>query len=469
MASMSDSSRSAQIATDENRTAPRGNSFFEYIRSGWEPTSPTRVDRLPVACFAHARRQRLSAQFPGQRLVIHAGEMKQRSNDTFYMFRPHSAFTHLTGWGSDAEPGSVLLFEPVQDGHEVTLFFRESAGKDSDEFFSDPTIGEFWVGPRPSLIDVGERLGVATRSLNEWRAPADAITLENADLARAVSELRLVKDEFEIAELQAAVNSTKRGFEEVIAAFPHAVEHPRGERVIEGAFSMRARLDGNGVGYDTIAASGAHACILHWVNNDGPVKPGDLLLLDAGIELDSLYTADITRTIPVSGHFTAVQREVYEAVLEAADAAHAVVKPGITFHQVHEAAMEVIERRIKSWGFWPENPEEQVEYHRRFMVHGTSHHLGLDVHDCAQARREMYREGILEPGMVFTIEPGLYFHAGDLMVPEVFRGIGVRIEDNVVVTESGYESLSAHIPRTADDVEAWVASCTAKAEKTERR
>jgi Xaa-Pro aminopeptidase len=183
------------------------------------------------------------------------------------------------------------------------------------------------------------------------------------------------------------------------------------------------------------------------------------------VELPSLYTADITRTIPVDGRFTPTQRMVYEAVREAADAAFAIVKPGIRFLDVHETAMAVIARKAAEWGLLPSTAEDAMkpdnQQHRRYMVHGTSHHLGIDVHDCAKARRELYREGKLQAGMIFTIEPGLYFQPDDLTVPEEFRGIGVRIEDDVLVTETGVENLSAAIPRTADEVEAWIARLTA--------
>jgi Xaa-Pro aminopeptidase len=261
--------------------------------------------------------------------------------------------------------------------------------------------------------------------------------------------------------MRQAVAATKLAFDDVVTDLPAIALHDRGERLVEGTFNRRARAEGNTVGYDTIAASGPHACILHWTRNDGPVVPGDVILLDAGVELDSLYTADITRTLPVNGTFTEVQRRVYEAVREAADAAFAIVKPGIRFREIHAAAMQVIAAKTAEWGLLPVSAAESLEpehqYHRRYMVHGTSHHLGIDVHDCAQARRELYLDGILEAGMVFTIEPGLYFQPDDLTVPEEYRGIGVRIEDNIVVTESGAENLSVGIPRTADDVEAWLA------------
>ena len=448
---------SAEISNENRSTTPTTERFTTYIRSQWADDAREIPEARPAAPYAAQRRSALSEQFTGKRLVIEAGLAKQRSNDTFYIFRAHSAFSHLTGWGADALPGSILVLEPNASGHDATLFFPESAGKDTDEFFANPTVGEFWTGKRPSLAQVAGDLGLNTRSLAEFTSEPGDVTLANADLARAVSELRLVKDEYEIEQMREAVMATEQGFNAVIEAFPRATQHPRGERVVEGAFGMQARLDGNGVGYETIAASGPHACTLHWEKNNGAVLEGDLLLLDAGIELDSLYTADITRTLPISGTFSPVQRKVYEAVLEAADAAHAIVRPGITFHEVHDTAMAVIERKTREWGFLPEKEEgDETPYHRRYMVHGTSHHLGLDVHDCAQAKRELYMDGVLEPGMVFTIEPGLYFQPEDLTVPEEFRGIGVRIEDDIVVTETGHESLSAHIPRTADDVEAWV-------------
>lgn len=448
----------AEINNENRSTTPDTEIFKNYIGSNWADSPRPIPAAREAAPYAAARRETLSANFAGKRLVIEAGIMKQRSNDTWYQFRAHSAFSHLTGWGSDSEPGAILVFEPSGDTHDVTLFFAPSAGRDTDEFYANPEIGEFWIGERPTLEQVAGDLAIKTDALRNFKSSDADVTLADKDLATFVSELRLVKDAYEIEEMRKAVIATERGFEEVIASLSRAKEHSRGERIVEGVFSARARLDGNGLGYDTIAASGAHACTLHWIKNDGPVLDGDLLLLDAGVELDSLYTADITRTIPVSGKFTPVQRQVYEAVREAADAAHAIVRPGIKFHEVHSAAMEVIERKTREWGFLPDvDPADDTPYHRRYMVHGTSHHLGLDVHDCAQAKRDLYMDGELEEGMIFTIEPGLYFQPDDLTVPEEFRGIGVRIEDDIVVTRDGYDSLSAHIPRTADDVEAWFA------------
>ncbi len=459
-------SESAQPSTKNRSTTPTSSAFQTYVGEHWAE----RTDALPSlrehAKYAAARRHALSAKFPGERLVFEAGAMQVRSNDTFYMFRAHSDFAWLTGWGSDSEPDAVLVMEPTAAGHNASLYFRAPAGRDSDEFYANPDIGEFWVGPRPSLAHVAAELGLPACDLAALPAAlkADAPTRTvpgDSDLSQEVSEMRLVKDAYEIGQMQIAIEATSRGFSDIVRVLPLIAGNPRGERIIEGAFASRARLEGNGVGYETIAASGAHACILHWIKNDGTVNAGDLVLIDAGVEVDSYYTADITRTLPASGKFTPVQRKVYEAVREAADAAFAVIRPGITFHEVHDAAMEVIAAKVAEWGFLPLSAEESLkpenQHHRRYMVHGTSHHLGIDVHDCAAARREMYKDGIVAEGMVFTVEPGLYFQPDDLTVPEEYRGIGVRIEDDIVVTKDGAVNLSASIPRTADEVEAWLA------------
>ena len=453
--------------TSRSRT-PHSEKFLDYISSGWASPAKPAVATAQVAPFAAARRLKVAAAFAGNVIVIAAGDSKVRSNDTDYRFRPHSAFAHLTGWGSATVPGSVLVIDSRESTPVSTLFFRESAGRDSEEFFANPAIGEFWVGARPGLADIGALLDVETRSITEFDLFIDSVSdikpldLDHEPLAEFVSELRLVKDSFEIAQMRAAVEASIRGFEEIKHSLVAAKQVARGERVVETAFFAAARLHGNDLGYDTIAAAGTHACTLHWIQNDGPVRDGDLILVDAGVEVDSLYTADITRTLPVNGKFSAVQRKVYEAVLEAADAAFAVAKPGVKFRAVHEAAMQVIARKTAEWGLLPVTAEESLEpenqHHRRWMVHGTSHHLGLDVHDCAQARRELYMDAELKPGMVFTIEPGLYFQADDLLVPEEFRGLGIRIEDDVLVTETGVENLSVGLPRSVDAVERWMTS-----------
>lgn len=478
---------------------PSSPAFRKFIASGWEGREDTLPEESPAAPFAAARRERLAALFPGERIVVPAGTLVTRSNDTDYRFRPHSAFAHLTGLGTDQEPDAVLVLHPTDGGeqsHEAVLYFRPRAGKDTEEFYADSRYGELWVGERPSLAEVAAVTGLRTAHIDSLadelakdagaggvqvrvvrgvdaaveaqvetaRTGQQETEAADAKLTEALSELRLRKDEYEVAEMRKAIAATAEGFADIVRSLPRAVEHPRGERVIEGVFGARAREEGNAVGYDTIAASGNHANTLHWIRNDGRVHPGDLVLVDAGVEVDSLYTADVTRTLPVDGVFTPAQRQVYDAVLEAADAAFArAAEPGVRFRDLHAAAMEVLAHRLEEWGLLPgtaaESLAEDGQFHRRWMVHGTSHHLGIDVHDCAQARREMYLDAELEPGMIFTIEPGLYFRADDLTVPEELRGIGVRIEDDVLVHEDGsVENLSAALPRRADDVEAWMAS-----------
>jgi Xaa-Pro aminopeptidase len=249
--------------------------------------------------------------------------------------------------------------------------------------------------------------------------------------------------------MRLAVEVTARGFDDIVADLP-IIDTPRGERAVEGIFHHRARVEGNGEGYDTIAASGPHACYLHWTRNDGAVVPGDLILIDAGVEVDSLYTADITRTLPVSGTFTDVQRRVYETVREAADAAFAVAKPGVKFRAVHEAAMAVIARRTAEWGLLPVTADEALDADAAASTAATWCTARAPPRDRrarlrAGAPRDVLRR-LLEEGMVFTIEPGLYFQIDDLTVPEEYRGIGVRIEDDILVTADGPVNLSPASP-----------------------
>lgn len=450
---------------DNRSRRPDSPSFAAFITSGWAPAPSGGAVRSPAADATPARRSALSAMFPGEQLVIRAGDLVTRSNDTDYRFRPHSAFAHLSGLGMDQEPGAVLVLHPRRlpaTGHDAILYLRPLAARDTEEFYADSRHGEFWVGPRPTLADMAEVTGIATAHIDTLDADLMDGHLDTGDprLAEAVSELRLIKDDYEVGQLRLAVAATIEGFSRVAAALPRAAAHERGERLVETTFDAQARLAGNAVGYETIAAGGDHATTLHWIRNDGTVRDGELLLLDAGVEVDSLYTADLTRTLPVSGRFTGVQRRVYQAVLDAADAAFAVAVPGKRFRDVHAAAMEVIADRLSQWGLLPGTAAESLspggQFHRRWMVHGTSHHLGLDVHDCAQARRELYLDAVLEPGMVFTIEPGLYFKRDDRLVPEEYRGIGIRIEDDVLITATGNENLSAALPRHPDDVEAWL-------------
>lgn len=476
--------------TENRSTTPTNSRFTSQIVEGWaEPAAAFHSASGEQAPFAALRRQKVSAAYQGVRLIVSAGVRKRRSNDMDYPFRAHSDFAWLTGWGSESEPGATLVFEPTKGGHEITLFFRPSAGRGTSEFYSHAEIGEFWIGPRPSLEAVGRLLAIEVRDIGELAeyltrtdaetvqtvfggardSGVDAIRVQSAlasdgladlQLSRSLAELRLVKDTYEVEQLQQAVEATGRGFTDVLAELPQIAGHARGERLIESAMYRRARLEGNAVGYNPIVAAGEHSCVLHWMRNDGPVRSGDLVLIDAGVEADSLYTADITRVFPINGRFSDAQRKVYDTLVEASDAALATVRPGARFRDAHDTAMRVIADRLSEWGLIDVSGEESMraenQDHRRYIVHGISHHLGLDVHDCALARTELYLDGVLEEGMVFTIEPGLYFRSEDLTVPDEFKGIGIRIEDDIVVTATGARRLSDSIPRTSHEVEAWM-------------
>ncbi|MER6136658.1 aminopeptidase P family protein [Streptomyces sp. NPDC001815] len=449
----------------------------ESMKSGWADTELHGLEPIPQAAHTARRRAALSARFPGERLVIPAGNLKTRSNDTEYPFRASVEYAYLTG---NLTEDGVLVLEPTSDGHRATLYLLPRSDRENGEFWLSGQ-GELWVGRRHSLTEAEQLYGIAASDVRELpdrlreatgpvrvvrghdaaveSALTDKVTAErDAELRVFLSEARLVKDEFEAGELQKAVDSTVRGFEDVVRVLDRA--EATSERYIEGTFFLRARVEGNDIGYGSICAAGPHACTLHWVRNDGPVRSGDLLLLDAGVETHTLYTADVTRTLPVNGTYSEIQRKIYDAVYEAQEAGIAAVRPGAKYRDFHDASQRVLAERLVGWGL-VEGPVERVlelGLQRRWTLHGTGHMLGMDVHDCAVARTETYVDGTLEPGMCLTVEPGLYFQADDLTVPEEYRGIGVRIEDDILVTEDGNRNLSDGLPRRSDEVEAWMAS-----------
>ncbi|MCX4391232.1 aminopeptidase P family protein [Micromonospora peucetia] len=451
---------------------PVSPALEEFMLSGWADTEQYDLPEDEVASWAAARRARLHDLYAGERLVVPAGGYKQRSNDQNFRFRPHSAYTWLTG---DQSSDGVLVIEP--DG-DATLFLRPRSDRKDGEFFRDRVYGELWAGRRPTLGESRRRLALPTRHIAELEstlAGADAPTrvLRGVDrsvdaflpagagdpeLDTVLSELRLVKDDWEIGQLEQAVAITTRGFEDMVRALPMAMR--TSERYLEGVFWQRARLEGNDVGYQSIVAAGAHAATLHWIDNDGPIRDGDLLLLDAGAETRSLYTADITRVLPVSGRFTPLQRDLYELCRQANDAALECLRPGVEFRAFHQAAMTVLVHGLADLGVLPCSPEQALAedsgLHRRWTLCGSGHMLGLDVHDCAAARSGTYLDGRLAAGHVLTVEPGLYFQPDDELLPAELRGLGMRIEEDVLITEDGYRMLSDDLPRRADDVEAWM-------------
>jgi Xaa-Pro aminopeptidase len=458
-----------QTASHDQGVPP---AYAAFMRTGWGDRELD-LPPHPVADWAAARRQRLAELLPGERLVVPAGTFKVRANDTDYRFRPDTAHTHLSG---NQTSDAVLV---VEDGESV-LYARPRSSRETDEFFRDRAYGELWAGRRPSLKEMSDSLGLEcrhidgladalarsakTRVLRGVDSRVDALVnpdeARDSELATVLGELRLVKDAWEVEQLQEACDITALGFEDSVREWDRVLEH--GERWIEGTFFRRARAMGNDIGYDSIVGGGRHATTLHWIDNTGPVTPGELLLLDMGVEATTLYTADVTRTIPVSGRYTSLQRDLYSLVLAAQQAGIETVRPGATFQAPHEAAMQVLAHGLEDLGLLPVSAEEALapdsKVYARWTLHATSHMLGIDVHDCANARPEAYTKGELAEGMVLTVEPGLYFQEDDLLVPEEMRGIGIRIEDDILVTADGWTNLSASLPREPDAVEEWMAS-----------
>jgi Xaa-Pro aminopeptidase len=450
------------------------DNLLRFMTTGWATPPGTPAPPVEgIERFAQ-RRAQIAALFPGDTLVVPTGHEKVRANDTTYRFRPGTDFYYFSG---NTEPDNVLVIASDAAGApHATLFCEPNPGKTDATFFTDRVKGELWVGPRLGLKQTSERFGILTRPLSELaaalaEAPSDRVRVlrgidpeldasvpaseRDLPFAERCSELRLIKDELEVRELRRAIAATHAGFDDVVKSLAAA----RTERDVETTFDARARREGNDVGYGTIAASGPNACTLHWTRNDRVFGENELLLLDAGAEAETLYTADVTRTLPIDGTFTREQRDVYELVLAAQDAAFAKCAPGNDFLDPHRAAMEVVAHGLERLGIISSAAEalrEENQFYRRYSLHGVSHMLGLDVHDCAQARAQTYKFGALQAGMVLTVEPGLYFQPDDLTVPARYRGIGVRIEDDVLITPTGVDVLSAAIPRGVDDVEAWV-------------
>ncbi len=448
--------------------------YSAFMRTGW---GERELDLPPHAISASAaqRRTRLSEAFPGERLVLPAGTYKVRANDTDYRFRPDTAHTYFSG---NQTSDAVLV---IEDGESV-LYARPRSSRETDEFFRDRQYGELWAGRRPSLSEMSASLGLTvrhvddlpsalsgsgkTRVLRGVSASVDQLVSSDQsrddDFARVASEMRLVKDDWEIAELAEACDITTLGFEDSVREWADVLKY--GERWIEGTFFRRARAMGNDIGYDSIVGGGRHATTLHWIENSGPITPGEMVLLDMGVEGNNLYTADVSRTLPVDGRFTDTQRELYDLVYAAQQAGIDAVRPGVPFLAPHHAAMDVLAHGLEGLGLLPVSAEEALDpdskVYARWTLHGTSHMLGMDVHDCGRASSDVYPKGDLAEGMVLTVEPGLYFQEDDLLVPEELRGIGIRIEDDILVTSGGYRNLSAALPRTSADVEAWMGSHT---------
>ncbi|RST20527.1 aminopeptidase P family protein [Streptomyces sp. WAC04770] len=434
----------------------------------WDPQAPTAGPWQGAPPRAR-RRAALAAALPGEWLVVPSGRPQRRCNDLLYPFRPGSDFTWLVG---DDEPGSVLVIDP---SGASTLYRDERPALGDPLSLLDTHRGAFWDGlPTPSP-DIAITLGLPVRPLSHLpevlaagaRGRAihgldpdvdAAIAPGGGELSRTIAKMRLVKDEHELTLLRQTAADTVTAFEALAAALPAAVTS--GEAHLEGVFLQHARTLGHGPAYNPVVGAGEHATVLHWMRNDGQVREDDLVLIDAGIEGRERYAADVTRTFPASGTFSPEQRAVYDLVFAAQETALALVRPGVTLRDLHTAAVKVIAAGLRRLGVLTDRvanglPDEQVVM--RWMPHGIGHMLGIDVHDCLAVAAEAATIP-LEAGHVITVEPGVYLSPYDTLVPAHLRGIGVRIEDDIVVTPYGHDNLTAALPRSSDAVERWLAS-----------
>lgn len=425
----------------ENKTDLQLGDLPAFMRESWTGVS---ANLEKVDDVYQKRRAVLARQFPRDHLQFESGGFRTRVNDTHYRFRANSNFLYLVGI---SVPNAVLEITP--DGE--CLYVPADTGPGTDAYWMDRDNGGLWVGPRPCLDEITRATGIPARTsslLGELGASHD-----NKDVLRFLSNERLTKDGFEVQQIKNAVTATAKSFTDMVNELSDGVR----EAWLEGTFTRGARSYGSDVGYLPIVGSGTNACILHWMENSGVCKKGELVLVDAGVEVASGYTADVTRTLPVSGKYSAVQKEVHDAVSRAHKAAVCAVAPNVPFRAPHEAASRVLAEFLLSAGILKGTLEEILEkqVYRRYTLHGTSHMLGLDVHDCPDADETSYTSP-LKPGVVLTVEPGLYFQPNDETVPQEFRGLGVRTEDDVLVTADGHENLSAILPSTSHDIEAWL-------------
>lgn len=437
---------------------------------------PHRQGGIPPETLRQRRARALAALGDGV-LVIPGAQIRYRSRDTEYRFRPDSELFYLTGL---VEPDALAVLKGG-DEPSFVVFVRER----------DPE-AEQWSGERLGPERAQERTGADAAypiaDLEKELAPlligparihyrmgadarADRIVLDALARGRArgarkgtgprgvidpgevLDDLRLIKDEGEIARLRAAASITVAAFEAALAATRPGVGEWEIEAVLDGAFR---RAGGDGPGYDTIVGGGANGCVLHYVENRSVLGADDLVLVDAGAGF-GLYHADITRTWPVGGRFSAEQRAVYDVVERARAAGVAATRPGATIGAVHDAAVAAMVAGLIDLGVLQGDPAElaREDKHKPWFPHQTSHWLGLDVHDPGDYARAGAAR-VLEPGMVFTVEPGLYFPPGAEGAAARFAGIAVRLEDDVLVTPSGCENLTGALPTDPDRIAALV-------------
>ncbi len=435
-----------------------------------------------VALYA-TRRRRLTEAMQAGIAVLPTAPERVRNRDSHYPYRYDSYFYYLTGF---AEPEAVLVLVAGKEPRSI-LFCRERSAEREvwDGFRYGPERARERFGfdaahPIAALDDEMEKLladqaalfypvgaeadwdARAMRWLNRVRdkARAGVAAPERVqDLRALVDDMRLVKDAHELGLMRRAAGISAAAHRRAM----QAARPGRFEYQVEAELLYEFRRQGAQFpAYWPIVAGGANACVLHYVANDALLADGELLLIDAGCELDG-YAADITRTFPVGGRFGAAQREVYELVLAAQRAAIEKVRPGNAWNEPHDAAVRVLAQGMLDLKLLAGSLDEALEKetYKRFYMHRTGHWLGLDVHDAGQYKHAgNWRT--LQPGMTLTVEPGLYLRAAD-DVPEPLRDIGVRIEDDVLVTGEGCEVLTAQAPKEAPEIEAWIRDARARA------
>ena len=408
--------------------------------------------------------------------LIFATSEKRRNSDVDYLFRPHSDFVYLTGFH---EPDGLLVLAPGHQTHEETLFVRprdiaaeqwngrrlgaervkETLGIDSAY-----TVEEF-EEVIPNLLDGREEIHVdpdveISRQVDDLfdalKAEGFALPQERVALEDTLHELRLIKSETEIATMQEAANISATAHQRAMRYCKPGIS----ELALESELQHECALHGaRFTAYPSIVASGANACIMHYIQNDRTIEDGDLVLIDAGCEY-RYYASDITRTFPANGRFTPPQRDIYDLVLTAQLAAIDQVKTGHAFTDPHQTSTRILAQGLIDLGILNASLDDVLENEsaKPYTVHRCSHFLGLDVHDVG--KREIDgMDRVLEPGMVLTVEPGLYFGNAETMpgLDPRWHDIGIRIEDDVVVTETGNHVLSSDAPKSADDVESLMA------------
>jgi Xaa-Pro aminopeptidase len=420
------------------------------------------------------RRQRVLAALGRAALLVPSTPVAIRNNDVEHDYRQDSDLYYLTGFD---EPESVLVLRPERD-EKYSLFVRqrdperevwdgvragvEGAVADfgADEAFP---IGEL-AEKLPVLLENVERLyyrlgrdrrfdDVVLSAIDRVRARAKfgiSWPVEIVDPIAILHELRRIKEKDELDLMRKAVEITTEAHVAAMAKAAPGVYEYEIEAVIQNVFR---RQGSERPAYGSIVGSGPNATVLHYRRNDRRLEDGDLLLIDAGCEY-GYYASDVTRTFPVNGKFSAPQRAIYEVVLRAQLASIEATKPGATLEQIHDASVKVIAQGLIDLGLLEGSFDEAVEKqtYKRFYMHRTSHYLGMDVHDVGR----YFVEGKprpLDTGVVITVEPGIYVAENAEGVPEQYRGIGVRIEDDVLVTPEGHSVLTAAIPKTVDDVE----------------